>query len=140
MPGIGQIFQSGLWAYEHNNPHADVHPPPGLDFIGNFANCFLDGMNAATGRKVDQNWWVHALEAVGTDPFLLGATPLGGFPPRQVITLVKGYLDLKSGKSATGWSLIDRGARFEHRDEERAKPWPKAGVGSNKGKGIWKKW
>jgi hypothetical protein len=29
------------------------------------------------------------------------------------MTLVKGWLDLKTGKSSTGWSLIDRGARFE---------------------------
>jgi hypothetical protein len=28
---------------------------------------------------------------------------------------MKGILDLKTGKSAAGWSLIERGARFEGR-------------------------
>jgi hypothetical protein len=129
LPGIGQAFQGGLWAYEHHNPKVEGKLPPGLDFVGNFGNAFLDGLNYATGKPVNQDWWVHVLEAAGTMPI---DNPLAGFPTRQMITAAKGYLDLKSGKSDTGWSLIDRGARFEQRDEgrrSRAQGWPKPGAG-----------
>ena len=38
---------------------------------------------------------------------------LGGFPPRQMITAVKGAIDLYTDRSDTGWSLLDRGAMYE---------------------------
>ena len=50
------------------------------------------------------------IAAAGTFPT---TSALGILPPRQVIPLVKGWLDLKSGKFNTGWSLIDREVRLE---------------------------
>ena len=86
--------------------------PPGTEFLNDSAQAFLRGLNNASGRPVNPDWWVDVLETLGTIPM---NNPLGGFPPRQAITFAKGLLDLKSGKSQTGWSLIDRGAMCEGR-------------------------
>ncbi len=45
----------------------------------------------------------------------LPGNPVKLFPPRQVITFWSVFWDLKSGKSQTGRSLIDRGAKYEGR-------------------------
>ncbi|MGO9370694.1 MAG: hypothetical protein ACLQBD_01180 [Syntrophobacteraceae bacterium] len=87
---------------------------------GGPAQAFLDGLNAATGRPVNPDWWVDVLETLGTIPT---TNPLGRFPPRQAITFAKGLLDLKNGQSQTGWSLIDRGARFEGRPVGPRRGW-----------------
>ena len=70
------IFQTALWAYgKYGDQHVEAHMPVGWDFTQNFAEAFKDGMDFATGRKVDENWWADVLDAAGTDPFLLGAPP-----------------------------------------------------------------
>lgn len=61
---------------------------------------------------VNPDRWLDALETLGTIPT---NNPLGGFPPRRANTFAKGLLDLKTGKSQIGWSLIDRGAMYEGR-------------------------
>lgn len=106
---------SALWAFEGHKYSVDAKMPVRLDLATNFAKAFKDGLDLAGGRKVSQDWWADVLDAVGTDPFLSAkfpGWPFGGFPPRQAITFMKGWLDYKSGKSDTAWSLIDRGARF----------------------------
>ncbi len=116
IPGFNYLSGGALWTYEFKaGKKVDSHNPPGMEFMTNGAQLFLDGLNAWGGRHGNPDWYVDALETLGTIPT---NNSLGGFSPRQAITFIKGLLDLKSGKSQTGWSLIDRGAMYEGRPVE----------------------
>lgn len=117
-PIMRGIVGTSLYAYEHATGRR-VQPQmlPGLDFANNFANAFLDGLNYATGKPVSQRWMEDVMETIGTFPT---TSPFGGFPPEQAIIFARGWLDYRSGKSDTLWSLLDRRAKY-HGEEPSAR-------------------
>jgi hypothetical protein len=113
FPIFNQVANLALYSYESiGKKKVESRSMIGTEAIEHGAQAFLDALNYATGKPVEEYWWVNMAELLGTIPT---TAPWGGFPPRQAITAAKGIIDLHSGKSDTYWSLMDRGAMYEGR-------------------------
>ena len=81
-------------------------------FLKNSVNLFLSGLNCCAEMPGQSRMVGRCAGNSRHDPDHEPARRLSTAPGDHVM---KGLLDLKSGKSKTGWSLIDRGAMYEDR-------------------------
>ena len=109
---LGRDFIGGLARfYEYGTgkgkPDRELSPVGRSLEIG--AEALTAGIKALWNWEWDPNLIPKGLDAVS----VLNPGRLGGIPPRQVITAVKGAIDLYTDRSETKWSLMDRSAMYE---------------------------
>ena len=67
IPGLNCLTEAPLFAYEHKaGEKTDQRMPPGMGFLNDSAQAFLDGLDYPSGRPVSPDRWADVFETLGT--------------------------------------------------------------------------
>lgn len=113
FPFIREVATAILTGYGYT-------PTPAVKGAESLASVVRVGARLLTGGKLKKDQQL-GLAVSAADAFaLLNPGPWGGFPTRQMITFLKGLVDLQTGRAKTPAALYDRQAEKRRKEDLKA--------------------
>ena len=113
FPFIREVATAILTGYGYT-------PTPAVKGAESLASVVRSGAKLLAGGKLKKDQQLNLVVSAADAAALLNPRPWGGFPTRQMITFLKGLIDLQTGRAKTPAALYDRQAEKRRKEDLKA--------------------